>query len=77
MTKRPRKALAETNPNTLDNKPIPEDIDAVPTKKNKKASTTSKAKEPKASAANPPAFLTEVTLPGEEDVQPPAYILQN
>ena len=66
-TKRPRKALAEANPDTLVNSTIPEDLDVVPVKKSKKAQT-SKTKEPKISAANPPAFLTEVTLPGEEDV---------
>jgi hypothetical protein len=71
-TKRPRKALAEANPDTLVNGNIPEDLDAVPAKKSKKAET-SKTKEPKISAASIPAFLTEVTLPGEQDVSP-AYI---
>lgn len=68
--KRTRKALAESIPASLGDNIKPQDVDIVPAKKAKKNPTNSKAKEPKASAANPPAFLTEVILPGEGDVFP-------
>jgi len=73
--KRPRKALEET-PSTVFNQfaTAEEDIDPKPLKKAKK--TDSKPASPKVSkqsSAEPPAFLSEITLPGEEAVHNHIY----
>jgi len=63
------KALQETPSTILNKKPTPDEtVESVPAKKRKLS--TDDAKTPKQSAVNPPTFMTEIILPGEEKVIP-------
>lgn len=69
LLRSPCSALQETPSTILNKKPAPDElVESVPRKKRK--ISTDDAKTSKQSSVNPPSFMTEITLPGEENVMP-------
>jgi hypothetical protein len=69
LLKSPCNALQETPSTILNKKPASDEIlESIPLKKRK--ISTDDAKTSKQSSINPPSFMTETTLPGEDNVMP-------
>jgi len=73
-TKAPRKALGDAPSTVLNKKPSSDEVDSAPVKKAKKATVEKVDLLAQMKTATPPAFLSEVDLPGEDRVLYPCVV---